>query len=170
MKSKLFLLTALILFTLSVSAQNERVKPFKFGIGLSAGVGLPTYYYDPSVGLGLDLQAEYAILPSLAVTLSTGYLAFLYGVSGDYYDVSSDLESGYIPILTGVKYYYHKFFAGAQVGVSLTSSGETLLTFAPSIGIRFSKHFDLSLRYQSTVSTYYYDPIPFLGIRAGLSF
>ena len=169
MKSKLFLLTALILFTLSVSAQNERVKPFKFGIGLSAGVGLPLYYNESSLVLGFDLQVEYAILPSLAVTLSTGYLAFLYGVSGDYSDINSDLESGSIPILAGARYYHRKFFAGVQLGVSFMSNGENLLTFAPSIGIRFSKHFDLSLKYQSTVSSYY-DPIPFLGIRAGLSF
>jgi len=170
MKSKLFLLAALIVFTQSVSAQNERVKPFKFGIGFTSGFGLPTSYNDSSLGIGLDIQGEYAILPSLAITLSTGYLAFLYSLAGDSSDIGSDLKAGSIPILTGVRYYHRKFFAGAQLGVSLMSTGENLLTFAPSVGIKFSRHFDLSLKYQTTIDTKYYDSVPFLGIRAGITF
>ena len=165
MKSKLFLLVAVFMFTVTGKAQNTETKPFKIGIGLSAGLPVGDYADFASLALSLDVQGEYTIMSNLGVTLSAGYLNF---VSKSGY---GELGIGQIPILVGGKYYFSdKVYGSLQVGVALltTEGAGTAFAIAPGIGYKISKKIDVMAKYQS--ATVDESNISFLGIRAGYIF
>lgn len=167
MKTKLLLFVMLFVLAVSVNAQTKEAtdeKPFKIGVG--ALVGLPmgdvTDFF--SLAYGVDLMGEYAVASSFALTLSAGYVDFAKksGVTGN---------TGRIPVLAGVKYYFsEKLYGSAQAGLSFgTASGsESAFTFAPGVGYQLSEKFDISLKYQSATKNSW--NTAFLGLRAGLSF
>jgi len=165
MKSKLFLLVVLFLFSLSVNAQTKDEKPFKIGAGALIGITTGDISHFASLAYGVDVMGEYVIAPSIALTFSLGYLDFVQksGYSG--------LKMGLIPILAGAKYHfsdtlYGSLQAGLSMGTAKGSSSE--FTFAPGVGYKISDKFDLLLKYQ-TASKDGWDT-SFLGVRAGISF
>ena len=164
MKNKLFLLSVLLVFSLTISAQDKTEKKFNMGIGATAG--FPTGDLASALNLGyvVDLMGEYKLDPKFILTLSAGYNNWFVKGGGD-----SNLDA--IPILVGAKYFFSdKVYGSAQAGPSIfTASGAgTYFTFAPGIGYKVSDKFDLLLKYQSTsiegVS------LALVGIRAGLRF
>lgn len=165
MRTFLFVLVALVFLNLSMNAQNTETKPFKIGVGLMAGLPMGDYSDFANLAYGIDLQGEYTIKPAFALTLSGGYLNFISKGGGD-------LEVGSIPILAGAKYYFSdKFYGCAQVGLTFftVSGGGSSFTFAPGIGYKINKNFDVLAKYQSATDDYDIN-ISVLGIRAALSF
>ena len=166
MKTKQLILTALLfVVALYANAQSNDEKPFKFGVG--ALIGLPVGYVSSYTNLayGFDVLSEYTVAPTFGVTLSVGYVDFVKksGFSG--------FKTGLIPILIGGKYYFSDMlYASAQVGLSLStqSEGGSAFTFAPGIGYKISKNFDLLLKYQSASKNGGNSSL--FGLRAGLSF
>jgi hypothetical protein len=166
MKTKQLILTALLFVVASyVNAQTKDEKPFKFGAGVLIGLPVGDVSSYTNLAYGFDVLGEYAVAPSFGVTLSAGYVDFAKksGYSG--------FKTGLIPILFGGKYYFSDMlYASAQVGLSLsTQSGAgSAFTFAPGIGYKISKNFDLMLKYQSASKNG--GNVAFFGLRAGLSF
>ena len=166
MKTKQLILTALLLVVASyVNAQSKDEKPFKIGAGALIGLPVGDASTYTSLAFGIDVLGEYAVAPSFGFTLSAGYVDFAKksGYSG--------FKTGLIPILIGGKYYFSDMLYGsAQVGLSLsTESGAgSAFTFAPGIGYKISKNFDLLLKYQSASKNG--GNMAFFGVRAGLSF
>jgi len=145
------------------NAQQE--KPFTIGCGLTAGLPEGDYSELTSLALAFDVQGEYALIPNLRITLSTGYLNFI-SKSG-----YGDLGIGQIPLLVGGKYCFsNKVYGSLQTGVSiLTEEGAgTAFAIVPGIGYKINKTLDLMLKYQS--ASVDETNISFLGIRAGFTF
>lgn len=181
MKTKIFLLVMLFVFAVSVNAQTKAAakdtKSFKIGIGVMAG--LPMGEMGSGVKLsdaanlayGGDLTGEYAVAPSFAVTLSVGYIDWVWkSAVKDAFD-QAGIKMSMIPVLAGAKYYFtDKLYGSAQIGKSFFTMKDagSLFTFAPGIGFKVSENFDLLLKYQSSSQTGGH--LNFLGLRAGLTF
>ena len=164
MKAKLFLVVVLFVLAQPIQAQIKDLLPIKVGIGAVAGVPVADATDFFNSVFGVDLQGEFYVIPSFALTLSAGYVEFSKksGVTGN---------SGLIPVLGGVKYFFSdKVYGSAQAGLSVAASGDagSTFTFAPAIGYKLSNRFDLSLKYQSATKDGWNDA--FLGLRVGLSF
>jgi hypothetical protein len=169
MKTKLLLSVVLVAMVLSVNAQNKDENPFKIGIGAVIGLPVGVYSKLESLSWGFDLQGEYAVAPSFAVTLSAGYVDWV-------------KKSGYavneasIPFLVGAKFLFtHKIYVSGQVGISIATvpkpslfGGIPALTFAPGVGYKVSDKFELLLKYHSFANQGYW--MSFLGVRAGYTF
>lgn len=165
MKTKLLLSLALFSISLIVNAQNTDEKQIKIGVGLTTGIPMGDYSDYASLALNLDIQGEYTIMPTFAITLNAGYLNFI--SKGGY----GELGIGQIPILLGGKYYFSdKVYGSVQAGVSILTagSGGSAFAFAPGIGYKISKRFDLMAKYHSTNIDG--SNVSFLGIRAGFTF
>ena len=167
MRSKLILLFVLVALGLSLNAQTENKKPITIGVGALIGFPVSSAYHLP---LGLDVIGEYAVAPSWGLTLSAGYDVGL--VKTVYWSSESGyrgVNEGLISVMAGGKYYFaNKFYGSAQLGVFIyTAKGSgNYLTFAPGIGYKISKKFDLLLKFQSFAMS----DLDFLGIRAGFTF
>ncbi|RZL32848.1 MAG: hypothetical protein EOP00_33475 [Pedobacter sp.] len=139
MKKVLFI-AALAVASFSVKAQSE--SPIKFSVGAEAHLPIGDLGDVSSFGFGGSVQGDYNLDESLALTLNAGYLNF----SGkDGYG-----NSGLIPVLGGIKYTFSgNVYGSAQLGASFgTEKGsETLFTYAPGIGYKFSPNFDALLKY-----------------------
>lgn len=164
MKTKLFLLIGLVALTLSVNAQTNDERPFKFGAGAMLGLPVGDVSNIASLAFGVDLLCEYAVAPEFGVTLSAGYLDWA-KKSG-----FSDVKFGLIPVLVGGKYYFsERIYGSAQVGISFyTSGGGSAFTYAPGLGIKFTDNIDLLLKYQSASKNG--GNTSFLGLRLGIAF
>ena len=154
MKSKLFLLVVLCLFSLSVNAQSTDEKPFKIGAGAMIGLPVGDVTNVATLAFGVDVMGEYAIAPSFGLTLSLGYVDF--ALKSWYKELldAADLKSkmGMIPFLVGGKYNFSdKFYGSLQAGLSFGTSSDsgTAFTFAPGVGYKISDQFDLLIKYQS---------------------
>lgn len=170
MKTKLLLFVMLFVLAISVNAQDKKAtdeKPFKIGVGAMVGLPMGDMKDIASLAYGVDLMGEYAVAPSLGLTLSIGYVDF--AKKSEWKDM--DFKLGIIPVLAGAKYYFSdQIYGSAQVGLSFgTESGAgSAFTFAPGIGYKISENFDLLLKYQSASKDG--ATTSFLGLRAGLSF
>lgn len=164
MKAKLLLLFVLFVMAVTVYAQTKDGTSSKLSIG--GMIGLPSD--DMSTGYnfayGVDLKAEFGIVPKLALTISAGYLdwAAKSGYGG---------SNGMIPALGGLKYYFSdKVYGSAEAGLtfSTNSGGGNVFTFAPGLGYKFTDKFDILIKYQD--ATKYGFSMSYLGLRAGLTF
>lgn len=165
MKTFFFIVFLFVLIS-SANAQSRDITPLKFGIG--ATMGLPVGELGPwaNFGFGLDLQGKYIVAPKIDLTLCAGYLNFLAKGGGN-------LEIGSIPILAGIQYFFSdKVYCSVQAGISFftTTGSGSAFTFAPGVGIKLSKQFDVLVKYQSATSKENYFDVAFLGVRGGLSF
>jgi hypothetical protein len=163
-KSKLFLSVVIFLLSIYVNAQSKDEKQFKIGAGALLGLPVGDVSGFTSLAYGIDIMGEYAVAPSVALTLSFGYLDF--AVKSGY----SGSKMGSVPLLAGAKYHfsdqlYGSFQAGLSIGTASNSFSE--FTFAPGVGYKISNKFDLMLKYQSALKGW---GTSFLGIRAGINF
>lgn len=163
MKTKIFLLVMLFVFTLSVNAQQKEEKPFKFGAGAMLGLPLGKLSDIASLAYGVDLLGEYAISSQFALTLSAGYIdwAKKSGVTGNW---------GLIPVLAGAKYYFSdQIYGSFQAGISFWADGtKSELAFAPGVGYKISDKLDLLLKFHYQSNSSWKTSI--LGLRVGYSF
>lgn len=131
---------AAILFaaTSSQAQDSESTMPIKFSI--AGNIGLPTNS-GYSVSYGADIQADFGIGSTAAVTGSLGYQNFSYkGGGGSYY---------VIPLLAGAKFNLgsDKMYGHAQLGYAFGKGSSGGFAYAPSIGYYLSPNFDASLKY-----------------------
>ena len=170
-------------FAVAVSAQEIGTKPTKpFTISIGAMAGLPVGDYATGVqssdvfkmAYGFDLQAEFPVAPSLGLTLSAGYVDWVWksGIKeGVEAIMGQSVSFSMIPVFGGAKYYFtDKFYGSAQLGVTfftMKDAGNAFI-FAPGLGIKVTDNFDLLLKYQTASKEGSH--FSFLGLRAGVSF
>jgi len=173
MKAKLLLFVMLVALTFSVKAQTNDDTPFKIGVGAMIGLPVGDFGDMASLAYGFDLMGEYAVAPSVALTLSIGYVDF--SKKSEWKDLEDELNTklklGMIPVLAGAKFYFSdQIYGSAQIGLSFgTESGSgSTFTFAPGVGYKISENLDLLLKYQSATKND--ADKSFLGLRLGYTF
>jgi hypothetical protein len=134
---------ALFLST-NVNAQESR----KFGIGLSVGIPTTDLY---SVAIGADARMQFDVTKRLSVPVAAGYNHY---VAKD--DVSNLPDYGYIPVKTGLKYFFAPsgsgLYAMGEIGAAfgVTNNAKTTFLYAPTLGYSWSNGLDLGVRYENT--------------------
>ncbi|MFD2145219.1 outer membrane beta-barrel protein [Mucilaginibacter antarcticus] len=152
MKKITITLALLIGVTLSTFAQ-QAAKGI-FSIGINGGIPTGTTSDVSSFTIGGDLKYDHPIATNTFFTTSAGYTYFPYKSS-----ITSALKSvgidksgtGFVPLKVGAKYFINpQFYTEGQVGaaISTESGGGTGFAYAPGIGIKFSNHADLGIRYE----------------------
>jgi hypothetical protein len=160
MKKNLFIIAVILFAATSLQAQEkESSKPMKFSIGANVGIPTNSGY---SVSYGADLQGDFGIANSAAITASAGYQNFSFKGGGNYY---------MIPLLAGAKFNLgsDKMYGHAQLGYAFGQGGGGGFAYAPSIGYYFSPNFDASLKY-SGYSFKGGGTLGNVGVRLGYSF
>lgn len=165
MKKFSFLLVLLVFLVLSVNAQikKDEMMPVTYNVALTLanpGGDAGNFY---GYVWGLDVQGVMNVATSIDGTASVGYLEFGRRV-GHY-------RADFIPILVGGRYHFSDMiYGGLQIGVSVgtTSGVGSMFTWAPSVGVKISDHFDISLKYQSGSKSGYI--FSFIGLRGAYTF
>lgn len=133
MKKIIFSL-AIMAFAFGAKAQDTRIS-----IGANIGAGTTT---GMNLAYGADLQADFGLSETLAVTASAGYEAYSYKGGG---------SSGMIPLLAGAKFGFGEsnVYGHAQLGAgfSTVKNGGSAFAYAPSVGYQFSENLDASVKY-----------------------
>lgn len=181
MKTKIYLLVVLFVLVVSVNAQTKAIakdtKPFTIGIGAMAGIPMGEMVSGvklsdaANLAYGFDLQGEFSVEPSFAITLSVGYLDWVWKSSVKAAFDQAGIKMSMIPVLAGAKYYFtDKLYGSAQIGKSFFTmkDGGSAFSFAPGIGLKVSEKFDLLFKYQASSQNDAH--LNFLGVRAGLTF
>ncbi len=141
---KLFFIVAVSAASFAVQAQDT--KPLKFSIGVEAALPVGDFADVSSFGIGGSVQADYSVAEKLALTLNAGYISF----SGKTINGIKLDAGGFIPVLAGFKYdLTDQLYGSAQLGATFgdQKNSETLFTYAPGLGYRFSENFDALLKY-----------------------
>ena len=174
MKTKLALISTvlLLLFVNSSNAQSSsNIKKLSFGVGLNIGVGIvsTSYYSDEFPSLGLDLNAEYRLLPQLGVNFNTGLMYF----SDSFVDLNDGF--GIIPVTLGVNYYFGNiFYAGLKTGLALFAKNkiDPLFTISPIVGVKLLNFLNIALQFQYFTETDLraYESPNLINLRIGVNF
>jgi hypothetical protein len=148
---RILLLAVLIVSAASASfAQTSKSKDEgKFSIGLEAGLPIGDASDAYNFVIGASVKYEYPVAPSLYVTGSVGYNAFL--TKSALKDLGAKSSYGFIPLKAGLKYYIQDgFFAEGQLGVvfSTESGGGSAFAYSPGIGYSFDGGFEAGVRYE----------------------
>ncbi len=175
MKKK-FTITAVLMmaFLIGTVSAQEKKGPKKVRIGLGLEAALPTGNFGKAytVGGGLTLRAAVAVNEKMAVTGTSGIMAFVpKDISG--VDLKAQLN---IPIKAGFRYMLtEKVYGLGEAGTTIAkvyypdSSGNlqsvssSSFTYAANIGTYLGA-FDASLRYEG------YTGSGFVGLRLGFNF
>lgn len=171
---RLFTLALIASFACQVSQAQDKpsYKKFQLGIGLETALPIGAFGTGYSVGVGSTLRATFGLSDKIAVTATSGVMAFIpKTVKG--VDLKAQLN---IPYKAGVKYMFTKKVYGlGEVGATtarvyyptttgaMNSVSSTSFTYAANIGTHLGK-FDASLRYEG------YRSSGFIGLRLGLNF
>lgn len=144
---KLILSFAVVCFA-AMGAQAQDAKSTTLSLGVNAGV--PTNK-GMSVAYGADLQADFAVAPTLKITGSVGYENYKMKDITILGTTIKGGNSGYIPLLAGAKFGLgsDQLYGHAQLGYSVSTAkgGGGAFAYAPSIGYYFSPNFDASVKY-----------------------
>lgn len=130
-----------IIFSLAIMAfaYGANAQDTKIGIGANIGAGTST---GMNLSYGADLQAEFGLAESLAITGSAGYQG---------YSWKGGSTSGVIPLLAGAKIQFGEthLYGHAQLGVGISTAkgGGAAFGYAPSVGYQISNNLDASLKY-----------------------
>jgi len=135
---KIILSLSIVAFAFGANAQTTP----KISVAVNAGAPTEKNY---TIAYGADLQADFPIAESLAITASAGYQNYHWKVGS----ISDNV--GFIPVLAGAKFNFgeSKAYGHAQLGygISTQKNGKGTFSYAPSIGYQFSEHFDGSVKY-----------------------
>lgn len=155
MKNKL-LASAILLFSSVCTRAQLTPGDFTFGAGLHLGLATGNLGTGWSLGIGAELQGEYAFTGQLSGVATTGYTAFL-GKSvvlgaGEIYKYPS---YSHIPVLVGARFYATgQIFVGGQIGLGVWTGsggggGTSGFEFRPEIGYN-ADLFQVILGYDDT--------------------
>ena len=116
MKKLLLSLTIICASFITSKAQMAQ-GDFKFGVGVHFGLPVGDLHNVTSLGIGGEVQGEYAFSENLTGVATSGYTYFIgksfdNGLGGTY-----KINYGHIPVLVGARFYpSEQFFVGAQIG------------------------------------------------------
>jgi opacity protein-like surface antigen len=173
---KLLLLTAItgILAFSSASAQVRKDPAMsgpKLGVGVEFGLPVGNFGDVYNLGVGGSLVYQAPIAPSLNFTGSAGYINF----STEDNPLGIKINSGYIPVKAGVRYFFaENFYGAAELGASFSTEngGGTAFAYSPGIGVEFpvadKAAIDLGVRYEGWSRNSFTSS--FVGIRAAFNF
>jgi hypothetical protein len=138
---KILFLAFLLAGVVAVNAQTK--KDVQFGGGLRFGLPVGNFHYSHSIGIGVELQAEYKLHPQASLTGTTGFTNFI-GKSTTYwgYKYKND-AAGYIPILVGGRYYASpNLFLSGKLGYGILTGGGSggAFNIEPSVGYNTPKY------------------------------
>ncbi len=153
---KLFTTATLMLaLCVCVYAQDTK-KGLKFGVGLEGA--LPTGMTGYSFGAGLTLRAQYALDDKMAITGTSGFIAFLpdkatMGANAKA-QINIPIKAGFKYMLTGnvygileSGYTISKFFVVNPATGNVMSLSGSSFTYAPGVGAKLG-FLDASVRYE----------------------
>jgi hypothetical protein len=140
---------AAIFFTSNVHAQMAPAastitpNPWRFGVGLEAGVPTGNAHPYSDFELGGTARLQYDATSRFAITLTSGYYN-MFGKDGG--------ESlGLIPVKAGIKaFFLPQFYFGAEGGAAFEVHGgtDTKLDLSPALG--WAHHsWDVAVRYEN---------------------
>lgn len=118
MKKLLFVSAVAFFAFTSASAQSSESTSSKFKIGAGLNVLFPVSNADAySVGVGVDVMAQYAVSENISITADAGYTSLM--VKSEF--KSDDFKSqGIIPIRAGIRFFpSSQFYIGGKVGVGI---------------------------------------------------
>ena len=142
--------TAATLFTTTaVKAQTTKPDPWRFGIGLEAGLPTGNANNISNFELGGTLRLQYDASDHFAWTLTSGYYNMfgkdIPGTTVKYQDL------GIVPVKLGIKAFFAPtwyFGAEAGAGFETISGGQTKLILSPALGYA-NKTWDIGVRYEN---------------------
>jgi len=139
-----------IFFSTNVSAQ-------KIGVGANLGIPTSDLY---GFAAGVDLRLQFDVTKQLSVPVATGYNHFFAKDNAFFRPNGADVQSlpdyGYIPVKTGLKYFFDPsgsgIYAMGEVGaaIGVSDHAKTTLLYAPTLGYSWSNGLDLGLKYENT--------------------
>jgi hypothetical protein len=145
---------AAIFFTGNAKAQMTtpapaNSNPWRFGIGLEAGVPTGDAHNASDFELGGTARLQYDFTQRFAITLTSGYYN-MFGKDNNGVDYGS---LGLVPVKLGIKAFFApQFYFGAEGGAAFeTNQGaynQTKLDLSPALGWA-SKSWDVSARYEN---------------------
>ena len=142
---KIILAIAIVAFT-TIGAQAQDAKPTTLSIAANVGIPTSTGY---SFAYGADLQADFGVAPTTAITASAGYEGYSWKGGGG--------SAGIVPLLAGAKFGIgEKMYGHAQLGYAFfTKGGGGAFAYAPSLGYYVSPNFDIALKYLASSKNNY---------------
>ena len=186
---KLLFVSAIALFAFTSASAQEKssessIQGFKVGAGLSVGFPMGgTLQKNPSylgltspnsytVGVGVDLLAQYGITDNIAITGDLGFTSLMVNkaykrAETDANYIGTKKSLSLIPIRVGLRYYpTSQIYIGAKAGVAIgTNAGykleydavlddyvaktksETLMAYSFGVGYMLSSKLDVSINY-----------------------
>jgi opacity protein-like surface antigen len=170
MKKLLLLsLMAVAFATTTVSAQTKGTS--KFSVGAEFGLPVGDFSSISEVGFGGSLAYQHAVADKLYLTGNAGYLSF----TGKDLGFGIKLNTQWIPVKAGAKYFFaNNFYGAAELG-AVFSAGEgqsgNAFAYAPSLGMEFpvadKTSIDVGVRYEGWANN---GTLSFFGLRAALNF
>jgi len=144
-----------LFFTGNVKAQTAPVSPWRFGIGLEAGVPTGNANNISNFELGGTARLQYDASSHFAWTLTSGYYN-MFGknvsvVTPDGIVTGKAADLGIVPVKVGIKAFFApKLYFGAEAGAGFetNSGGYTKLILSPTLGFA-NKTWDVGVRYEN---------------------
>ena len=141
-----------VCLSLSVFSQwDEDDKPFKFGIGSGISLPIGDLKEASTVGVGVELTANYAVSENFEAFVQTGVHVFR--AKDTYYGEQSGVL--HLPAMVGARVKASGFFAGAGVGYGYFNGGGDPLSgflYSPQIGYAGGR-LQIMAHYTSTTVT-----------------
>lgn len=167
---KLLFVSALAVFAFTGAfAQSNASSNTGFKIGGGLNVLFPVSHFDAySVGVGVDLLAQYRLSQKIAITGDLGYTSLM--VKSKYKDLGVK-SSGIVPIRAGIRFYpTSDIYIGGKVGVGVgTGDGSTTTTaYSFGVGYMLSPKLDVSANYDGYSKNSFSQGLA--GVRLGYTF
>jgi len=138
--------------TISCFAQTtstaDRQSKFSIGVDVGRPMGSASDVYN--FGIGGSLKYDALLSNDLFATLSAGYESLL--VKNSLQTSVGKVNSGFIPLKAGLKYYFSEgFFGEGQLGAALptSSGGSASFLYSPGVGYTFDGGLETGLRYEA---------------------
>jgi hypothetical protein len=137
-----------LFFCTAAKAQTTAPSPWRFGIGLEAGIPTGNANDISDFEIGGTARLQYDAAKTVAVMLTSGYYDMIGkgAANGGTYP-----SLGMVPLKIGAKIYVAPtFYVDGEAGAGFDTSYEnhTKLIFSPGVGYD-SKTWDISLRYEN---------------------
>jgi hypothetical protein len=165
---------AAIFFAANARAQTTAPNPWRFGIGLEAGIPTGNASDFSNFELGGTVRLQYDASSNFAWTLTSGYYN-MFGKTvteatpgGVFTGKAADL--GIVPLKVGFKAFFAPtwYFGGeAGAGFETVSGGNTKLILSPALGYA-NKTWDVGVRYENFSGQN--DSYGLLGLRVAYAF
>ena len=142
---------AALFFNTQVKAQTAApANPWRFGIGLEAGIPTGNAHDISNFELGGTARLQYDATSNFDYTLTSGYYN-MFGKNQVIDGVNYKQHLGIVPLKVGIKAFFAQniyFGAEAGAGFETISGGNTKLILSPTLGYA-DKTWDVGVRYEN---------------------